>query len=319
MDMEGVLAITFIFGGGTLFLLSLSPVGQGAGGADQGPGRPRGAGSRSCWPRSTRFAAGCGGAARADGFRGAAARSASRNQGRSGPASESRPGADHHRHRHRRRGRPPGSSAAPWAEALARRIGGPASGQRRSGPRDRRSPRAGGGAGGAAGVYRAGAAAGAAAGRARPGRPVMIMQAVPPVPPVPPVPTFDPNLVLSSGNLTDLVADRAAGADRRHHHSLAPRASVRAAPGRARRSGCGAPGRRGAGAAAPGRGRRAPGAGGGAGGAPRFRRASARSGIACTSIDSAGAAMRERGSADWDGRGPAPHPDRRRRIGGHHG
>lgn len=33
----------------------------------------------------------------------------------------------------------------------------------------------------------------------------MIMQAVPPVPPVPPVPTFDPNLVLSSGNLTDLL------------------------------------------------------------------------------------------------------------------
>jgi hypothetical protein len=28
MDMEGVLAITFIFGGGTLFLLALSPVGK---------------------------------------------------------------------------------------------------------------------------------------------------------------------------------------------------------------------------------------------------------------------------------------------------
>jgi len=28
MDMEGVLAITFIFGGGTLFLLSVSPVGK---------------------------------------------------------------------------------------------------------------------------------------------------------------------------------------------------------------------------------------------------------------------------------------------------
>jgi hypothetical protein len=28
MDMEGILAITFIFGGGTLFLLSLSPVGK---------------------------------------------------------------------------------------------------------------------------------------------------------------------------------------------------------------------------------------------------------------------------------------------------
>jgi hypothetical protein len=28
MDMEGVLAITFIFGGGTLFLLSISPIGK---------------------------------------------------------------------------------------------------------------------------------------------------------------------------------------------------------------------------------------------------------------------------------------------------
>jgi len=28
MDMEGILAITFIFGGGTLFLLSVSPVGK---------------------------------------------------------------------------------------------------------------------------------------------------------------------------------------------------------------------------------------------------------------------------------------------------
>jgi hypothetical protein len=28
MDMEGVLAIVFIFGGGTLFLLSVSPVGR---------------------------------------------------------------------------------------------------------------------------------------------------------------------------------------------------------------------------------------------------------------------------------------------------
>ncbi len=28
MDMEGILAITFIFGGGTLFLLSVSPVGR---------------------------------------------------------------------------------------------------------------------------------------------------------------------------------------------------------------------------------------------------------------------------------------------------
>lgn len=28
VDMEGVLAITFIFGGGTLFLLSVSPIGK---------------------------------------------------------------------------------------------------------------------------------------------------------------------------------------------------------------------------------------------------------------------------------------------------
>jgi hypothetical protein len=28
MDMEGILAITFIFGGGTLFLLAMSPVGR---------------------------------------------------------------------------------------------------------------------------------------------------------------------------------------------------------------------------------------------------------------------------------------------------
>lgn len=34
----------------------------------------------------------------------------------------------------------------------------------------------------------------------------MIMQAIPPMPPVPQVPTFDPNVVLSGGNLTDLVA-----------------------------------------------------------------------------------------------------------------
>ena len=40
MDMEGVLAITFIFGGGTLFLLVVSPVGQGAGRADPEPRRP---------------------------------------------------------------------------------------------------------------------------------------------------------------------------------------------------------------------------------------------------------------------------------------
>ena len=28
MDIEGVLAITFLFGGGTLFLLSISPIGR---------------------------------------------------------------------------------------------------------------------------------------------------------------------------------------------------------------------------------------------------------------------------------------------------
>jgi hypothetical protein len=28
MDIEGILAITFIFGGGTLFLLSVSPIGK---------------------------------------------------------------------------------------------------------------------------------------------------------------------------------------------------------------------------------------------------------------------------------------------------
>ena len=28
MDMEGILAITFIFGGGTVFLLSISPIGK---------------------------------------------------------------------------------------------------------------------------------------------------------------------------------------------------------------------------------------------------------------------------------------------------
>lgn len=28
MDLEGILAITFIFGGGTLFLLAISPVGK---------------------------------------------------------------------------------------------------------------------------------------------------------------------------------------------------------------------------------------------------------------------------------------------------
>jgi len=43
MDMEGILAITLIFGGGTLFLLSISPVGRAladrlrAGHAEPGP------------------------------------------------------------------------------------------------------------------------------------------------------------------------------------------------------------------------------------------------------------------------------------------
>ena len=43
MDMEGILAITFIFGGGTLFLLAVSPVGRALAerissqGAQQGP------------------------------------------------------------------------------------------------------------------------------------------------------------------------------------------------------------------------------------------------------------------------------------------
>jgi hypothetical protein len=41
MDIEGVLAITLIFGGGTLFLLSISPVGRAL--ADRLRGRSRSA------------------------------------------------------------------------------------------------------------------------------------------------------------------------------------------------------------------------------------------------------------------------------------
>jgi hypothetical protein len=41
MDMEGVLAIIFIFGGGTLFLLSVSPVGKAL--AERIRGQARGA------------------------------------------------------------------------------------------------------------------------------------------------------------------------------------------------------------------------------------------------------------------------------------
>ena len=40
MDMEGLFAITFIFGGGTLFLLSLSPVGKALAERIRGHGRP---------------------------------------------------------------------------------------------------------------------------------------------------------------------------------------------------------------------------------------------------------------------------------------
>ena len=40
MDMEGVLAITFIFGGGTLFLLSVSPVGRALAERIRGRRRP---------------------------------------------------------------------------------------------------------------------------------------------------------------------------------------------------------------------------------------------------------------------------------------
>jgi hypothetical protein len=40
MDMEGVLAIIFIFGGGTLFLLSVSPVGKALAERIRGQTRP---------------------------------------------------------------------------------------------------------------------------------------------------------------------------------------------------------------------------------------------------------------------------------------
>jgi hypothetical protein len=40
MDMEGILAITFIFGGGTLFLLSVSPVGRALAERIRGQGAP---------------------------------------------------------------------------------------------------------------------------------------------------------------------------------------------------------------------------------------------------------------------------------------
>ena len=40
MDMEGILAITFIFGGGTLFLLSVSPVGRALAGRIRGQAAP---------------------------------------------------------------------------------------------------------------------------------------------------------------------------------------------------------------------------------------------------------------------------------------
>jgi hypothetical protein len=40
MDMEGLFAITFIFGGGTLFLLSLSPVGKALAERIRNHGRP---------------------------------------------------------------------------------------------------------------------------------------------------------------------------------------------------------------------------------------------------------------------------------------
>jgi hypothetical protein len=40
MDMEGILAITLIFGGGTLFLLSISPVGKAFADRLRGHARP---------------------------------------------------------------------------------------------------------------------------------------------------------------------------------------------------------------------------------------------------------------------------------------
>ena len=75
MDMEGILAITFIFGGGTLFLLAISPVGRAlaerirAHGAQPGTDPELLAEVDALRARSV-------GAARAGGFRGAVARSA---------------------------------------------------------------------------------------------------------------------------------------------------------------------------------------------------------------------------------------------------
>lgn len=40
MDIEGILAITLIFGGGTLFLLSMSPVGRALADRLRGHGQP---------------------------------------------------------------------------------------------------------------------------------------------------------------------------------------------------------------------------------------------------------------------------------------
>ncbi len=45
MDIEGVLAITFIFGGGTLFLLAISPVGKALADRIRHGAQPLGAGS----------------------------------------------------------------------------------------------------------------------------------------------------------------------------------------------------------------------------------------------------------------------------------
>jgi hypothetical protein len=42
MDMEGILAIVFIFGGGTMFLLAISPVGRAIAARIQGGGRAAG-------------------------------------------------------------------------------------------------------------------------------------------------------------------------------------------------------------------------------------------------------------------------------------
>ncbi|HEV8195084.1 MAG TPA: hypothetical protein VGP87_00485 [Gemmatimonadales bacterium] len=44
MDIEGVLAITFIFGGGTLFLLAISPVGKALADRIRHGAQPLGAG-----------------------------------------------------------------------------------------------------------------------------------------------------------------------------------------------------------------------------------------------------------------------------------